>query len=204
MGIFVPLAQGVQAELVYHLGGRILSNRLWFVVVAGDPTIADLTAIGVGVRTWSTTSLLPLLSHDIRLLSVRTYDATVPYPGPQVTTSVGVDGGDADGAHSANVAIKASFKTSTPPGAFWNWNFVGGIPKSKVNLNTIDTTYASNIRFAYADLLDRFSLFVYRWEATIAVVNSVPLITRDHLRIDDIRVRSPYVSQRRTRLTNPA
>ena len=203
MSLFVPLEHGVQVELVYHLDNRILSNRLWFVVVAGDPTTADLTAIGVGVRTWATSNLMPLLSQDIRLLSIRAYDATVAYPGPQVTTSVGVDGGIIDDSLSANIAIKASFKTSTPPGAFWNWNFIGGIPKSKVTLNTIDPSYASDLRDAYINLEDQFSLFVYRWEATVAVVNSVPLTTRDHLRVDNIFIRSPYVSQRRKRLLNP-
>ena len=193
----------MQVELVYHLASRIVCNRLWFVVVAGNPTTGDLTAIGVGVRSWATTSLMPLLSRDIRLLSIRAYDATVAYPGPQVTTSVGVDGGFADDSLSANVAIKLSFQTETPPAKWLNWNFVAGIPKSAVNLNTIDTTYATNLKFAYDDLLDRFSLFVYRWEATAAVVGSVPLSTRDHFRIDRAECRSPYVSQRRTRLTNP-
>lgn len=203
MSLFVPLAQGVQVELVYRLAGRILCNRLWFVVVASDPTTADLTAIGVGVRTWATANLMPLLSQDIRLLSIRAYDATVAYPGPQVVTSVGVDGGIAADSHSANVAIKASFKTETPPGAFTNWNFLGGIPKSVVTLNTIDNSYRSSVRFGYGALLDQFSLFVYRWEATTAVVDGIPLLTREHHRIDDIFVRSPFVSQRRTRLTNP-
>ena len=204
MSLFVPLEHGVQCELLYHLGGRILTNRLWFVVVAGDPTTADLTAIGSGVRTWATNELVPLLSQDIRFIGTRTYDATVAYPGPQVTLGASVDGGILDDSLSANVAVKASFKTETPPGAFTNWNFIGGIPKSKVDLNTIDPSYASDIRFAYGVLLDVFSLFVYRWEATTAVVDSVPLTTRDHHRIDDIFVRSPYVSQRRTRLNNPA
>jgi hypothetical protein len=201
--LFVPLEHGVQAELRFHLGNRIFTNRLWFVVVAGDPTTADLLAIANGVKSWSVGSLLPLLSRDVHFLSVRTYDATIAYPSAFQVASVGLDGGYADDSLSANVAVKASFKTEVPPGVFSNWNFVGGIPKSAVNLNTIDTTYRSNIEFAYVDLLDVFSLFVYRWEATTAVVSGVPLSMRDHHRIDHIKVRSPYVSQRRTRLDNP-
>jgi hypothetical protein len=204
VGLFVPLEHGVQCELVYRLAGRVLSNRLWFVVVAGDPTTADLTAIGTGVRTWAQSRLMPLLSSDIRLLTIRTYDATVPYPGPQVALPAGTDGGIASPSYSANVCIKASFQTENPPAAFWNWNFLGGVPDSMVTLNTIDPTYAQNIAFAYVFLLDVFSLFTYRWEATKAFRDGTLLATRDHLRIDHIKVRRSTVSQRRTRLTNPA
>jgi hypothetical protein len=203
VGLFVPLSQGVQVEFRYRLATRVLTNRLWFVVVSGDPTIADLTAISSGVATWATGHLLPLLSQDIHLMSVRAYDATVAYPGPFVATIVGLDGGVADASHSANVAIKMEFFTTNPPGLWLNWNFIGGVPRSKVDLNTIDATYASDLREAYTVLLDVFSLFVYRWEATRAVVDSAVLSTRDHFRVDNARVRRTTVSQRRTRLNNP-
>ena len=203
MSLFVPFTDGTQVELLYRLDGRILSNRLWFGVVAGPPTTADLTAIGTGVRTWATDELLPLLSQDIKFIGTRTYDATVAYPGPQVTLGASVFGGIADDSHSANTAIKMEFQTSTPPGLWLNWNFIGGIPKSAVNLNTIDPTYANDLKNAYVVLLDVFSLFVYRWEATAAVVDGVPLAERSHFRIDHPRVRRTTVSQRRKRLLNP-
>lgn len=200
MGIFVPLANGIQAELVFRLGGKIVSNRLWFVVVAGGPTTADLIAVGAGVGAWARDNLVPWLSQDIRLLEVRTYDATVAYPGPQVITFVGADGGATEGSYSANVAIKVEFQTETPPALWLNWNFVCGIPLSGVLLNTIDTTFKHHIQDAYITLLDVFSLFVYRWEATTAVVDGVPLSTRNHYRIDHPRIRRTAVSQRRSRL----
>ena len=203
MSLFVPLAQGVQAEFRYHLDNRILTNRLWFVVVAGDPTAADLTAIGDGLKTWWIARLQPLLSQDIELTSIRCYDATIPYPGTHSITLVVMNGGRAEGSYSANVAIKLSFQTEQPPGHWLNWNFIGGIPLSAVTLNTIDPAYASALEDAFDFLLDVFSLFVYRWEATKAVEDNVPLSTRDHHRIDHIKARSPFVSQRRTRLTNP-
>jgi hypothetical protein len=200
VGLFVPLANGIQAELVYRLDTQIVSNRLWFVVVAGDPTTADLTAVGAGVGSWASANLMPHLSHEIRLLEIRAYDATVAYPGPQVITFVGVDGGDSDGSHSANIAVKIEFQTETPPALWLNWNFIPGIPKSAVNLNTIEPAFITAIQNAYITLLDVFSLFVYRWEATRAVVDGVPLTTRDHFRIDHPRIRRKVVSQRRTRL----
>lgn len=200
MALFVPLANGIQAELVYRLGGEIMSNRLWFVVVAGAPTTADLTAVGAGVGSWAAANLMPWLSQDIRLLEIRTYDATVAYPGPQVITFVGVDGGEPDGSHSANIAVKIEFQTQTPPALWLNWNFIPGIPKNAVSLNTIEPAFITHIQNAYITLLDVFSLFVYRWEATAAVVDGVPLSTRDHFRIDHPRIRRKTVSQRRTRL----
>jgi len=203
VSLFVPFTDGTQVELLFRLDGRILTNRLWFRVVAGPPTTGDLTAIGTGVRTWATNELLPLLSQDIKFIGTRTYDATVAYPGPQVTLGASVFGGVADDSHSANTAIKMEFFTTNPPGLWLNWNFIGGIPRSAVSLNTIDPTYASALREAYIVLLDVFSLFVYRWEATAAVVNGVPLTERDHFRIDSPRVRRKYVSQRRKRLLNP-
>lgn len=204
MAIFVPLDQGIQVECVYALDNRILTNRLWFRVVAGDPTTADLTAVGEGVRDWAIGNVVPLLSSDCTFLATRAYDATVAYPGPQVLSSLHTPGGTAVESHSANVAIKMSFKTFNPPAKFLNWNFVGGIPLSAVNLNRVDPSYADALFEAYVVLLDWFSLFEYRWEATTAVEGNVPLATRKHYRIDSIRQLSGYVSQRRNRLNNPA
>jgi hypothetical protein len=192
MSLFVPLEHGVQVELVWSLAGLALSNRLWFVVVDNDPTTTDLSNIGNGVATWCADELAPILSQDITFEGVRAYDATVAYPGPQVTIPVGVSGGVSD------------FQTFRPPALWLNWNFVSGIPKSAVNLNTIEPSFKDAIKEAYDVLLDVFSLFVYRWEATSAVVDGVPLTTRNHYRIDHIRVRRDTVSQRRLRLTNPA
>ena|SRR5438477_2398199 len=203
MSLFVPLEHGVQVECVFDLAGLPLVNRLWFVVVAGDPTMVDLSNIGGGVAAWCAFNVVPLLSSDVTFLGTRAYDATVAYPGPQLDTSLVAVGGSSDKAHSANVAIKMSFKTEVPPGLWLNWNFVGGIPISAVVLNKIEPSYASAMKDAYDVLLDVFSLFVYRWEATRAVVNGVPLATRDHFRIDHIRARTGRVSQRRTRLDNP-
>lgn len=200
MSLFVPLEHGIQAELVWRLGGKIISNRLWFVVVAGDPTTADLIAVGDGVAAWARDNLVPCLSQDIRLLEVRTYDATVAYPGPQVITFAGMDGGATEGSYSANVAIKIEFQTQTPPAIWLNWNFIPGIPLSAVTLNTIEPSFINCVEDAYITLLDVFSLFVYRWEATRAVVGGTPLLTRDHFRIDHPRIRRKTVSQRRSRL----
>lgn len=200
MALFVPLANGIQAELVWRLDGKIVTNRLWFVVVAGAPTTADLIAVGAGVGAWARDNLVIWLSQDIRLLEVRTYDATVAYPGPQVITFVGSDGGAAEGSYSANVAVKIEFQTESPPASWLNWNFICGIPLSAVLLNEIDSTFITHVQNAYITLLDVFSLFAYRWEATAAVVAGVPLTTRDHFRIDHPRIRRHFVSQRRTRL----
>lgn len=204
MAIFVPLAQGIQVECVYSLDNRILTNRLWFVVVDNDPTTADLTAVGEGVADWCISEVVPLLSNNCTFLATRAYDATVPYPGPQVLTSIHTPGGVNDESHSANTAIKLSFQTQNPPAKWLNWNFVGGIPLSAVNLNSIDPMYVSDLEDAYVVLLDVFSLFQYRWEATRAVVDGSVLSTREHYRIDHIRNRTGYVSQRRNRLHNPA
>ena len=200
MAIFVPLADGIQVELVWRLDGVIVTNRLWFLVVAGPPTTGDLTAVGAGVAAWATAHLVPWLSQDIRLLEIRCYDATVPYPGPMVITFVGADGGIAEGSYSSNVAVKIEFQTVTPPALWLNWNFVPGIPLSAVTLNTIEPTFITNIQNAYILLIDVFSLFVYRWVATTAVENGVPHTTRPRYRIDHPRIRRKYVSQRRSRL----
>ncbi len=204
MSLFVPLEHGIQVENVFRLDGRVLTNRLWFVVVAGDPTVTDLTNVGSGVAVWCANNVVPLLSSDITYLGSRAYDATVAYPGPQVTTHLTVPGGFLNESHSANTAIKMEFQTFSPPAKWLNWNFVGGIPKDAVNLNSVDPTYANDMKDAYDVLLDVFSLFVYRWEATSAVVDGTPLATRNHYRIDHIRNRTGYVSQRRTRLDNPS
>jgi hypothetical protein len=200
MALFVPLEQGIQAEFVYRLDHKLVTNRLWFVVVADNPTTGDLLTVADGLAAWNQANLLPWLSRDIRLVEVRCYDATVPYPDVSVGSFVGVDGGIAEDSYSSNVAVKIEFQTETPPALWMNWNFICGVPLSGILLNTIDSTFRDRVEDAYIALLDVFSLFVYRWEATRAVVNGVPLSTREHFRVDHPRIRRKYSSQRRSRM----
>lgn len=200
---FVPLADGAQAELRYDFGLGIISTRLWFVSRQPPVDFTQLGNLADGLQAWQAAELMPLLSQDLVTRRVRAIDWTAPGGAIAVSTNTGVVGGSSDPSHSANVAAKVIFLAPQPPRHFENWNYVPGVPLGAVNNNTLDTTFADNLKFAYVDIIDLAPLWgpfpAWRWVCTSQEVLGTPRTTQLADRVDFISVR-PVVSQRRARL----
>jgi hypothetical protein len=201
---FVPLADGAQAEIFFHFGGETIENRLWFVDRSPPIVQAHLDSLAAGVDGWYQSEMIGNLSVDIEYVGVliRKWD---DHDG-DLTSSIhtSVFGGESDEAHSANVASRIWFQSARGPDFVMNSNFVAGVPKDKVSLNTVDITWRSAVRNAYIDLIDLAAGFgtfpAWRWVCASAW-DAGSLRTVQHARRTDfIMHKSPYVAQRRKRL----
>lgn len=151
---FVPLPDGAQVEILYQLGGKIVENRLWFLNRQPPTTSAQLQALADGVAAWHVDELLPLLSQDLILAAVVASDwSTDPSPF-EVAVLTPTTGGYLSETHSANVAFWVRFSNPFFRLPFYNGNFVPGIPKDVVTTNTVDSGWATSVRFAYGDIED--------------------------------------------------
>lgn len=201
---FVPLAFGAQADILYSMAGKIFENRLWFI--NRDLTIDQTTidALGVGLASHFETQLLPFLSSSCSLVRVDIRDWTVDPPGfINITNVFAAGGGNAD-SHSANVAIRVRFNGTSNQTFRDNANFIGGIPKDQVTLNTYSDAIRSGIFECYVDLIDDAPTFGgvagWRWVITSRQENKVFRAIQAQSRTVDILFPSPYTSPRRKRL----
>jgi len=201
---FVPLPDGAQVQIVFSFGGQICQNRLWFVSRQPPVDATQLTALAQGVYDWHVAQVLPFLSTDIQLAVVEAFDWTAD-PSPFIAAAgAPVNGGAGSGSHSANVADRVWFLSSFNAGRIRNSNFVPGIPKDAVDVNTVSSVFRDHIFDAYVNLIDLASGFgpfpAWRWMCASAISGGVlrsELLAR---RTDFIVFKRPYVAQRRRRL----
>lgn len=201
---FVPLVDGAQVEIIFSYGGQPAQNRLWFVSRQPPIDAVQIAALAVGVEAWHRLQVMPLLSSALTLVQVEASDwTTTPSPLIAIQAS-GTSGGASSDGHSANVADRVWFLSSFSQGRIRNSNFIPGIPKDAVDLNTVSSTFRSGIFDAYVNLIDLAAVFgvfpAWRWACSSSwdhgALRSVQLARR----IDFVVFKKPTVAQRRRRL----
>jgi len=201
---FVPLADGVQAEFIFSLGGQLVENRLWFISRFPPFTSLQLGELLAGLAAWHTDFIMPALSQDLTLEKVTVSDWTSDPPPLIFTTFPNVTGGVTSAAHSANVSIRVAFKGTDDQTFPNNANFVPGIPKDNVLLNTYDETIRTALFEGYTALIDLAGTFsdgnIWRWVITSRRVDNDWRDEQLALRMVSVLFPSPYVSPRRHRL----
>lgn len=203
---FVPLTDGAQLELRYSYPGLlVVENRLWFISRQPPITTAQLAALAGGAAAWVVAELLPLLSSDLTFLSAVATDWSGAGPGVAQEVIMNLTGGDFSGIHSANVAYRVRFKGTSAQPRLYNSNFLSGLPRSAVSLNTVDPTWIDAVFDAYVNVIDLASGWgsfpAWRWVITSMIEGGSYRTEQLASRTDFIQTPSPYVSPRRRRIT---
>jgi len=147
----LPVPQAALLQIEGRMDGQMTLNDLTFVN-SGAVTIANLSALVVAIGTWVSGSLAPQLSEDWSSLRVIGTDLSDPV-GPRIENSVVVTGGVASESAPNNVAACVSFRTAQRGRSGRGRNYVPGIPNVNITLNTIDSTYITNLLTIYAALI---------------------------------------------------
>jgi hypothetical protein len=146
---------GYQAEIVSVLDGQVVENRLWFFDRFGAATSTEQQQLSDGVAAWYVGNVLPLLSSDLDCQIVKVSSWATNPPPTVAFTGISLPGGDASPSHSANVAVSVPFDWVTEAARLKrNKNYIPGIPKSAVDLNTVSSTFVDGIWDAYVALVD--------------------------------------------------
>jgi hypothetical protein len=163
-----------------------------------------LDELAAGVDDWYQAQVLPQLSNQLEYVGilVRKFDS---HDGDLISTiHTSVFGGFFGDAHSANIADRIWFYSSRAPDRIRNSNFIPGVPKDVVELNTVNTSWRALNRDAYINLIDLAAGFgtfpAWRWVCASAWNNGTLRTTQRVLRTDLIRYLRPTVAQRRKRI----
>ncbi len=203
---FTPVPDSAQAEILYELGGVVVENRLWFHLDTSPIGSGELQALADGLSSWWALHVMPLLSQDLVMLSVSASDWSVVGGGVAVGATVGVAGGVASEALSANVALPVLFRWPLSMGRLKkNKNYIPGVPESVVSLNTVDLGWAGQLWDAYVALIDDAPFFnpSNRWRWAVASAWDGGALRTEQLFglcIGPTRFETWRLGQRRTRL----
>lgn len=201
---YVPITNGAQVEIIFSLDGEPVENRLWFVSRQPPIDATQMQNLVDGVATWHVEQILPFLSHELLLGTVIGREWTGGSPGFPFLSIVNLVGGDPDGSSSANVADRIWFKSAYSTRYIRNSHFIPGVPRDKIDLNTVDSSWRSSIRDGYINLIDLAPVFgpfpAWRWMCASSWDAGSLRTTQLVLRTDLISYKRPWVAQRRKRL----
>jgi len=167
VAVFVPLADGVQVDIVHILDDWVISNRLWFVYDTPPWDTPALQGLSDGVASWWTTFILPYLSNELLTTLVRVSDWTTPTHPEVAATIVNTAGGVAAESSTANVAVVVGFRWGLGTRLKRNKHFVAGVPEQEITLNTPSATIRDILFEGYTALIDETREFypdtTWRW-----------------------------------------
>lgn len=207
MAPFVPLANGVQVQLLHTLGGESISNRLWFTYDTPPWGLPEQQGLVDGVALWWQEMILPYLSQDLRTTAVIGEQWTA-LPIILFTVSiVDVVGGVAAESSTANTALVIPFRWGLGTRLKRNKHYVPGVPEQEIALNTPSEAIKDAMFEGYNSLIDRARLFFpvlhWRWRCTSAWLNGGLRATQYVEDVQGTVRRGDYkIGQRRKRLPN--
>lgn len=199
---FVPLPDGAQVELVHVLDGSVCEVVFVFQKRALGPPI-PLPALGALISNWWRTQVLPNLSVHMSYLRYRVTDISffgaIPLQVDIIPPQPGSTGG---GPQPASVAVRIGYIVEVPPGGLRGCTFVPGIPI----LHTTGNRYHQELREllfeAFVALIDLAAFNGWKWVVWSKWHQGVLRTVAEGYGVSLIVFRSPYVSQRRSRLHN--
>lgn len=199
---FLPVADGVQVELVHLLDGSTCETAPVFL----DRTPGgggDALALGAAVDEWWVTRVLPHLSVSLSYTRylVRSL-ASASGPVTRVDKVPPLTGGIGGGPQPANVALRLNYKVDPQLFGFTGCGFVPGVPQAVVAGNTVDLTWRATLLDAYNDLIGLVAALGWQWIVVHKFRRGHLLPAAGRMRIIRVDPSGPWVSQRRSRLHN--
>lgn len=197
---YQPVPDVAHITLEGTVDGQVTINDLYFEVSGGGITPINLGALLLAVSVYWTTNVVPLLSEDWTAVAVSATDLTTA-TGPSLETAVGVDGGVAGEAAPNNVAACVSFATAQRGRSSRGRNYVPAVPNSVITLNTMSTTFISNLSDAYNGMAGPGALAA-GWQWVVVSRQTAGALRPTGLAIPVVAatMKSVYVKSMRSRL----
>jgi len=150
---FQPAPGTIGVVVEGRLAGQQYENTLYFFQNGADPTVGDCIAIATIVGDWWTAEVLPNLTDELIMLKVVAKNLFVNGGAKGVISIAGATGGVAAEPAPNNVCAVVTFDTGQAGKSSHGRNYIGSIPNSEIDVNTIGGGFANTIISAYSTLL---------------------------------------------------
>jgi len=171
---FVPVPGGIRAVINYTFFGESVSNVLNFEDLSspGSPRVA--LASGELLVSW-VANIMPLLSLDIVLNSVQSYDLnSATAPVALSSSSPGTTGGVAVEAEYVFASARIKMTTGLRGPSFRGRIFVPGVPVSEVGNGLLGSNFRSDLNTAFGQVRADMSAQDFQLSVLSTVSGGVP------------------------------
>lgn len=151
---FIPATNVLKADMIYNHIGQFCSNT-FYALMAGSPSLTDLTDYAGTLVNWFDTQLQPLVSNGTALTKVLVRDMTVESGAAiEFTTDLPMSG-TGGSALPGNVTVASKWSTGLAGRSFRGRTYLVGLPvgNNTTNANLLDAGYLSDLQDAYTALI---------------------------------------------------
>ena len=196
---FQPAPGIAQISIQGRVDGQLTVNNRYFEISGGGIVVANLQVIVNEVHNWAITSLAPQLSEDWTYERTEGRDLSV-VDGPVAAASFPTPGGVSGEAAPNNVAACVSLRTGMAGRSGRGRNYLPGIPNSAITLNTLDSTFMSNIITINLDMIGA-GTFSAGWQWVVLSRYNAGVLRANGIGIPITSTvfSSPYVASMRSR-----
>lgn len=160
---FVPVANVAQIQIVGSIDNQETVNDLYFVSTAPPISQVSLQALITALVDWLNSQLAPLYNEGWSGSALRGRDLTSQFSFVAANSLAGLVGGTAGEAAPNNVSSNIVFGTDLAGRNNHGSNRIPALTNSLISLNTIDTTWQSNVAAAYFSLIAPSSVLPGGW-----------------------------------------
>jgi len=150
---FVPTPGAVRVDAIQSNSGSNMENTLWYYFAGGEPTVADMLALGGAINSIFETSFPPLHPGSWSYRGTVVTDQASESAPSVLVPSLGTVGTNAADVLPNSNAFCVSFKTAGRGRSSQGRNFVPALPRDSVFEDLIDLTYVEAVITAYNRLL---------------------------------------------------
>lgn len=197
---FIPVPNGVLAEVRMLLDGQKIENTLWFNAGA-TATQAQMATLANDLLTWWTSQYAPIVSNEVKLSEIYvTAQHAQGAEGFSLTAPGGTQGANTNPAAANHVALCVSFRTSGRGRSARGRNYISGLQAVEVVSNDLAASKVQAAVNCYGHLATPANTGGMVWSVCSRYQNKVPRAAGILQPIVSVLVTDSVVDSQRRRL----
>jgi hypothetical protein len=173
---FIPVPNGIMAEMRYSYLGVPAENVFWFYDTANPtPPIASLEAVAGGLFDWWDTNIKTIQSANATLNEIYVTDQSSASGGAySYSAGMPVDGANVQEPLPGNVTLCISLRTSQRGRSFRGRSYIIGLTENQVSGNLVTSASAAAWLGAYDALVNTFNTGPFVLSVCSRFANKLP------------------------------
>jgi len=195
---FIPVANTVQLEYLQRQDGQAVENVVHYRLVAGVPSVADMTALCAAAVTWWNAQLKPLCASNVSLVTVKaTSLQTQTSPVVEYVTGLPISGTAGGTALPNNVTVVTRLNTDLRGRSYRGRVYHVGLTSSLVNGNTVSSSTRTSLAAAWNAALTLSTAPVWTLVVVSRFADGAPRVNGVRTDVTGVSVNPTIDSQRR-------
>lgn len=195
---FVPIPITAMLEYLMRQDGQAVENVVHYRLVAGAPTVADMSVLAAAAVAWWNTHLKPLTASNVSLVGIKvTSLQTFNAPVVEYLTGLPIVGTASGTPMPNNVTIVTRLATDNRGRSYRGRVYHVGLTNTQISGNTVGATTRTALQAAWSNAFTLGTAPVWTLVVASRFANGEPRTTGIKTDVTGCSVNATIDSQRR-------